>query len=73
MAGDYKKVPIANVDGEIVTGSADIIRKIGSVIGSGETEADAEWGQWVDSTLVKTLPPNIYRTPGEALQILRTI
>ncbi|CAE7490842.1 PTGES2 [Symbiodinium natans] len=69
VAGDYKKVPIADIDGEIVTGSADIIRKIGSAIGNSESEADAEWGQWVDSTLVKTLPPNIYRTPEESLQI----
>ena len=36
------KVPIADIGGEIVTGSADIIRKIGTAIGSGETEADAE-------------------------------
>jgi len=69
VAGDYKKVPIADIGGEIVTGSADIIRKMAKVIGKSDSESDAEWGTWVDSTLAKTLPPNVYRTPGESLQI----
>jgi len=69
VAGDYKKVPIAEIDGEVVTGSADIIRSLGKKLGKANTGGDDEWGEWVDSTLVKTLPPNIYRTPGESLQI----
>lgn len=69
VAGDYKKVPIANIGGEIVTGSADIIRKIATVLDKKDSESDATWGEWVDSTLVKTLPPNLYRSPGEALQV----
>lgn len=69
VAGDYKKVPIADIGGEIVTGSADIIRRVAALLEKPDGSADNEWGEWVDSTLVKTLPPNIYRTPGEALQI----
>ena len=29
---------------------------------------EREWRQWVDDKLVHVLPPNIYRTPSEALQ-----
>ena len=29
---------------------------------------EREWREWVDAKLVHTLPPNIYRTPSEALK-----
>jgi microsomal prostaglandin-E synthase 2 len=34
-------------------------------LGAGTPE-EAQWRGWVDSWLVRTLSPNIYRTPGEA-------
>ena len=29
---------------------------------------EREWREWVDDKLIHVLPPNIYRTPSEALQ-----
>ena len=29
---------------------------------------EREWREWVDAKLVHAIPPNIYRTPSEALQ-----
>ena len=29
---------------------------------------EREWRQWVDDKLVHVIPPNIYRSPGEAVQ-----
>eukprot|EP00927_Polykrikos_kofoidii_P067841 TRINITY_DN63276_c0_g1_i1.p1 TRINITY_DN63276_c0_g1~~TRINITY_DN63276_c0_g1_i1.p1 ORF type:complete len:308 (-),score=57.59 TRINITY_DN63276_c0_g1_i1:367-1290(-) len=67
VAGDYRKVPIADIDDTIVVGSAEIIRAVAQKIGK-DSEHDAGWSNWVDSTLAKVLPPNVYRTPSEALQ-----
>ncbi|KAG6458005.1 prostaglandin E synthase 2 [Manduca sexta] len=35
-----------------------------------ETE-ERKWRQWADSVLVHTLSPNVYRTPGEALETFK--
>ncbi len=34
---------------------------------------EREWRQWVDQKLVHAIPPNIYRTPREALQAFEYI
>ena len=31
---------------------------------------ERQWREWVDCKLVRCLPPNIYRTPWEALQAM---
>ena len=36
-----------------------------------EILAERKWRKWVDDTLVHTLSPNVYRTPGEALQVMK--
>lgn len=33
-----------------------------------EAREEREWREWVDAKLVHAIPPNIYRTPSEALQ-----
>ncbi len=71
---EYRNVPIAVVNGTQVNNSADIIKHVDSLLGSGsrpsgamsDTEV-AEWCAWVDETLARTLAPNIYRTWDEAL------
>eukprot|EP00471_Norrisiella_sphaerica_P005243 CAMPEP_0184490130 /NCGR_PEP_ID=MMETSP0113_2-20130426/17196_1 /TAXON_ID=91329 /ORGANISM="Norrisiella sphaerica, Strain BC52" /LENGTH=250 /DNA_ID=CAMNT_0026873889 /DNA_START=194 /DNA_END=946 /DNA_ORIENTATION=- len=71
----YKKVPIATVNGEQINESANIIRHVASLIGDDQANDDSvsQWSDWLDQKLVKTLPPNIYRTPSEALQATGTI
>jgi len=78
----YKKVPfmvIENKSGEKsqVNESDDIIDYVSSQV-LGESESpDSEdvkrWRQWTNDHLVHLLPPNIYRTPGEALQAFEYI
>lgn len=38
-----------------------------------ERREEREWREWVDEKLVRTLSPNIYRTPSEALQSFQYI
>ena len=75
----YKKVPIAAVDGAIVTDSTLIIDALeGSLASRGllpagsssptAAAAAAPWRAWVDATLVKHLTVNIYRSWGESMQ-----
>lgn len=76
---DYRKVPIAIVNGQQVNDSSAIIDHIDALLaqakgGSGDlvsarsgTAEEAQWRAWVDSTLVKHLTVNIYRSWGEAL------
>lgn len=67
----YKMVPLALVNGEQVNGSCAIID---ALLGGEEaaaarrTEDERKWINWVDDHLVHLLPPNIYRSPLEALQ-----
>ena len=67
---EYKMVPFAVVDGEQVNGSGDIIEALsaGTEFSVEQNEAARPWCTWVDDHLVHLLPPNIYRTPSEALQ-----
>jgi len=63
---EYKMVPLAIINGQQVNGSSAIIETLmGQNIIS---EREKEWCSWVDSHLVHLLPPNIYRTPSEALE-----
>ncbi|XP_068618391.1 prostaglandin E synthase 2 [Battus philenor] len=36
-----------------------------------EENEEREWRQWADRVLVHTLSPNVYRTPGEALETFK--
>ena len=75
----YKKVPLAVINGVVVTDSARIIDAVESLLrgtsvgslstvaGSGGGKGESERRQWVDEVLVKLLTVNIYRTPSEAL------
>lgn len=70
----YRNVPIAVVNGVQVNNSSDIINRVedllgGPPVGQGSMAASEveEWCGWVDSTLAKTLAPNIYRTWDESL------
>uniref|UniRef100_A0A7S1C7N3 Prostaglandin E synthase 2 n=1 Tax=Bicosoecida sp. CB-2014 TaxID=1486930 RepID=A0A7S1C7N3_9STRA len=91
---DYRKVPIARIDGQVVVDSDSIIdalhaRHFGDGTGADKAvvararsrgrlalasqsaaalQEQAEWRRWVADHLVHLLPPNIYRTPREAMQ-----
>lgn len=72
----YRKVPVAVLSGgRQVNNSADIIRAVNERgVAEGRprfrplTDEDDRWMAWADERLVKLLPPNIYRTPAEALE-----
>ena len=73
---DYKKVPQAVVDGQLVPDSTDIISFVyqrvgepGAQSGLATKQEERRWRKWVDQELVHCLPANIYRTPSEALQV----
>lgn len=71
---EYRKVPIAVVDGEQVNGSGAVIDKVGAMIGDeGASAMERRWVQWLDDTLIHLIAPNIYRTIGESLQTFQYI
>merc|ERR1712187_926640 len=68
---DYRKVPIAVLDGEQVNDSSAII----SALADGRLPADAftdpetaKWMEWVDEELAVLLFPNITRSFSESFQ-----
>uniref|UniRef100_A0A7S1T8I6 Prostaglandin E synthase 2 n=1 Tax=Compsopogon caeruleus TaxID=31354 RepID=A0A7S1T8I6_9RHOD len=69
---EYKKVPVAVINGEQVNNSADIILRVDGMLHEKNTtfssEEEEKWFRWVDTWLVKLTPPNIYRTASESLQ-----
>jgi microsomal prostaglandin-E synthase 2 len=75
---DYRKVPLATIDGEIVTDSPVILRRVLSLLedrgiatktqGEGSGGSDEEWMQWVDKSLAVLLFPNITRNFPESWQ-----
>ena len=73
---DYKMVPFmivedANGSKTQVNGSDAIVDYISTNVTKTNDKEDQDikvWRDWVNDRLVKLLPPNIYRTPGEALQ-----
>lgn len=80
---DYRKVPIAIVDGQQVNDSQQIIREVIAKLASGrgdsalqESMADPEtekWLRWVDSDLAVLLFPNITRSFSESFQAFRYV
>jgi microsomal prostaglandin-E synthase 2 len=88
LSKDYRKVPIAFIQGVQVNDSTAIISELTKLLKergcykdmsvSGDDvvaarEEEAAWRGWVDDKLVHTLPPNIYRTTREALQAFNYI
>ncbi|CEG47964.1 prostaglandin e [Plasmopara halstedii] len=73
---DYRKVPIARINNEVIVDSSAIISKLRELMNESKSlkqsdEARVEedhWRQWVDQKLIVLAPPNIYRTVPEALQ-----
>lgn len=68
---EYRKVPIAVVNGQQVNGSGDIIGAVGACLG--QTLEKGDWLAWVDDVLIHLISPNIYRTTGESLQAFEYI
>lgn len=73
---EYRKVPFLVVEDTTsgvksqVNGSDEIIDYVHSAKFGGETanQDELQWRQWVNDWVVHLLPPNIYKTPSEALQ-----
>lgn len=78
---EYRKVPIAVVQGQQVNGSGSIISaaracvygETGGVVGVKEARREEEWTEWVDEVLIHLISPNIYRTTAESLQAFEYI
>ncbi|KAL0583050.1 hypothetical protein ABG067_007016 [Albugo candida] len=65
----YRKVPVCQIEGDIVTGSSVIVNQIASRVRSQTGTIDGtetEWCHWVDTILIPLLPLNIYRSFSEA-------
>jgi len=79
----YRKVPIASIDGEIVTDSLEILKAISRGLdGDRGDSALAEalddpetvkWLEWADKELAVLLFPNITRSFGESYQAFRYV
>eukprot|EP00177_Eucheuma_denticulatum_P007434 GFKZ01013531.1.p1 GENE.GFKZ01013531.1~~GFKZ01013531.1.p1 ORF type:complete len:319 (+),score=48.14 GFKZ01013531.1:239-1195(+) len=71
----YRKVPIALINGEQVNGSAAVIDAVCAATGTSKRPSDKErdWLKWLDDTLIHFIAPNIYRTPSESLQTFQYI
>jgi len=74
---EYKKVPVAVVNGRVVTDSSAIIDAVEEASSTGSdgkhiklavTAEEAKWRAWADAVLVKHLTINIYRNAGESLE-----
>eukprot|EP00928_Gymnodinium_smaydae_P053561 TRINITY_DN37524_c0_g1_i1.p2 TRINITY_DN37524_c0_g1~~TRINITY_DN37524_c0_g1_i1.p2 ORF type:complete len:297 (+),score=61.84 TRINITY_DN37524_c0_g1_i1:43-933(+) len=75
---DYKKVPIALIDGEAVNDSTDILARLSVRIqGLNEdplaNEETKRWLTWADKELAVLLFPNITRNFGESYQAFKYI
>lgn len=71
----YKKVPVCTVDSVQINDSTEIISQLrqkspGALTGhtAEQTAREDKYRTWVDEKFIHLLPPNIYRTPTEALQ-----
>jgi len=86
FSADYKKVPIAKIDGEQVNGSMEIltalIGKGGGLSSNGLSSAltdalkspeTSRWLEWCDKELAVLLFPNITRSMGESWQAFNYI
>lgn len=72
---DYRKVPITVVGKEQVNDSSFIITTLSHIVRPDrpQTEDEKKWRKWVDGSLVRVLPPNIYRTMREATEAFEYI
>lgn len=76
---EYRKVPIAVVNGMQVNGSGAIIEAV--TVSMDELEEkplasvkrDREWSEWVDDHLIHLISPNIYGTMTESFQAFEYI
>lgn len=71
FSSDHKKVPIANINGNTVFNSADIIDKLKEFSSAEDSKklftADTEeWMKWSETKLAVLLYPNITRSFGES-------
>lgn len=79
FSADYRKVPIAIVNGMQVNGSGAIIDAVTvSMDALAEKPAahvarDREWTEWVDDHLIHLISPNIYGTMTESFQAFEYI
>ncbi|GJQ14818.1 hypothetical protein GpartN1_g6609.t1 [Galdieria partita] len=73
----YKKVPVAVINGQQVNGSTDIVLTLQNLLQNNSknerrvsplTLEQKRWMDWVDDYFIHLLPPNIYRTPKEAVR-----
>ena len=75
---DYRKVPVATIDGEVVVDSPVILVRVLTLLedrgiatipnDEGISRRDVEWLQWVDKELAVLLFPNITRNFPESWQ-----
>jgi microsomal prostaglandin-E synthase 2 len=70
---DYKKVPLAVVNGRAVADSnaiIDVVERLSLFPSppSPPTAHELAWRAWTDDTLIKVLTVNLYRSFGDALQ-----
>ncbi|KAL0478644.1 prostaglandin E synthase [Acrasis kona] len=72
---NYTKVPVVVVSGEVVVDSSVIISSLSEIIKGEDKQSPDEfkWRKWVDQKFVHTIPPNIYRTLGEAREAFEYI
>ncbi|KAL0852195.1 hypothetical protein ABMA28_000419 [Loxostege sticticalis] len=72
----YPTTKYVNDDGKNTTDIANKYFVMHSAVVPDERERaieleEREWRQWADRVLVHTLSPNVYRTPGEALETFK--
>ena len=74
---DYRKVPVATINGEVIVDSPVILRRvldlledngIATVAQGDDDGISSEWIQWVDKSLAVLLFPNITRNFSESWQ-----
>lgn len=73
---DYRKVPIALVNGEQINGSDKVIDHIHKLTKGKQTPVSPEekkWLTWLEDYFIHLIAPNIYRTPSESLQTFEYI
>lgn len=71
---DHKKVPVLKDDDKVITESATIIEYINDNYAKFPiSDADKEWTNWVDNTLVHYLPPLIHPNFKTSLRNFKTI
>lgn len=71
FSNDYRKVPIALINGKQINGSFEVINHINGVVHGEEaklSDEEVKWVKWLDDYFIHLIAPNIYRSPKESLQ-----